>query len=75
MNSLHGQGICQPAERVIVEGRAEDNTPEAIYIKGAKSFAMAVQWHPEYNAAHDEVSRPLFEAFGADMRRIIASET
>ncbi len=73
VNSLHGQGICEPAERVVVEGRAEDNTPEAIYIKDAAAFAMAVQWHPEYNAAHDEVSRPLFEAFGADMRRIIAT--
>ena len=25
---------------------------------------MAVQWHPEYNAANDPVSKPLFEAFG-----------
>jgi putative glutamine amidotransferase len=25
---------------------------------------MAVQWHPEYNAANDAVSRPLFEIFG-----------
>ena len=27
-------------------------------------FAMAVQWHPEWNAANDPVSRPLFQAFG-----------
>ena len=26
---------------------------------------MAVQWHPEWNAANDPVSRPLFQAFGA----------
>jgi putative glutamine amidotransferase len=26
---------------------------------------MAVQWHPEYNAASDAVSKPLFETFGA----------
>jgi putative glutamine amidotransferase len=25
---------------------------------------MAVQWHPEYNAASDAVSKPLFETFG-----------
>jgi len=24
-----------------------------------------VQWHPEWNAANDPVSRPLFTAFGA----------
>jgi putative glutamine amidotransferase len=26
---------------------------------------MSVQWHPEYRAAQDPVSRPLFAAFGA----------
>jgi len=75
VNSLHGQGICRAGERVVVEGRAEDNTPEAVYIKDAAAFALAVQWHPEYNAAHDEVSRPLFEAFGADMRRVIGQKS
>ncbi|MEO1918867.1 MAG: gamma-glutamyl-gamma-aminobutyrate hydrolase family protein, partial [Paracoccaceae bacterium] len=62
VNSLHGQGICQPGDRVVIEGRAPDNTPEAINIDGAESFALAVQWHPEWNAEHDKVSRPLFEA-------------
>ncbi len=68
VNSLHGQGICQPGPRVIIEGRANDNTPEAIRIADAPGFALGVQWHPEYNAAHDEVSRPLFKAFGAALR-------
>jgi len=68
VNSLHGQGICLPGDRVVIEGRATDDTPEAIYIEGAKGFAIAVQWHPEWNAEHDEVSRPLFEAFGAALR-------
>ena len=68
VNSLHGQGICIPGERVIVEGYAPDSTPEAIYIEGADGFAIAVQWHPEWNAEHDEVSRPLFKAFGAALR-------
>ena len=68
VNSLHGQGICIPGDRVVVEGRAPDNTPEAIYIEGAEGFAIAVQWHPEWNAEHDEVSRPLFKAFGVALR-------
>lgn len=68
VNSLHGQGICGIAPRVIVEGRASDNTPEAIRIADAPGFALGVQWHPEYNAAHDEVSRPLFKAFGDALR-------
>ena len=32
VNSLHGQGILRPGERVIVEGIAEDETIEAIRI-------------------------------------------
>ncbi len=67
-NSLHGQGICIPGPRVVVDGRAPDGTPEAIYIKDAPGFAMAVQWHPEWNAANDPVSRPLFQAFGRALR-------
>lgn len=63
-NTLHGQGIKEAAERVSVEGWAPDGTPEAISIKGAPGFALAVQWHPEYNAAKDPVSRALFGAFG-----------
>ncbi|KGB81854.1 glutamine amidotransferase [Rhodovulum sp. NI22] len=74
-NTLHGQGIKTPGARIVVDGYAPDGTPEAIYVKDAPGFTMSVQWHPEYNAACDPVSRPLFEAFGdavqqwADCRR------
>jgi len=63
-NTLHGQGIKQPGERVVIDGHAPDGTPEAIYIAGAAGFTMSVQWHPEWNAAADPVSRALFSAFG-----------
>ncbi len=63
-NTLHGQGIEQAGDRIVVDGRAEDGTPEAIYIEGAEGFALSVQWHPEFNAVNDPVSRPLFSAFG-----------
>ncbi|MAH83459.1 MAG: gamma-glutamyl-gamma-aminobutyrate hydrolase [Rhodospirillaceae bacterium TMED8] len=64
VNSLHGQGIDEPGERVIIDGRAPDSTPEAISIKDAPGFALAVQWHPEYKAADDNVSFSLYRAFG-----------
>lgn len=67
-NTLHGQGIKQPGPRVIVDGWADDDTPEAIYIEGATGFCLAVQWHPEWNAAGDPVSRPLFAGLGAAAR-------
>jgi putative glutamine amidotransferase len=63
-NTLHGQGIKTPGARIAVDGRAEDDTPEAIYVKDAPGFTLSVQWHPEWNAADDPVSRPLFSAFG-----------
>ncbi|MEM1130253.1 MAG: gamma-glutamyl-gamma-aminobutyrate hydrolase family protein [Pseudomonadota bacterium] len=63
-NTLHGQGIKEAGARVVIEGWAPDGTPEALHIAEAPGFSLAVQWHPEWNAARDPVSRPLFEAFG-----------
>jgi putative glutamine amidotransferase len=65
VNSLHGQGILEPGDRVVVEGVAEDGTIEAIRIADAPGFALGVQWHAEYNVQHNAVNRALFRAFGA----------
>ncbi|MCR8726794.1 gamma-glutamyl-gamma-aminobutyrate hydrolase family protein [Frigidibacter sp. ROC022] len=67
-NTLHGQGIKTPGDRVVIDGLAPDGTPEAIYIEGAPGFTLSVQWHPEYNAAADPVSSKLFGAFGDAVR-------
>jgi len=64
VNSLHGQGILKPGPRVVVEGVAEDGTIEAIRIADAPGFALAVQWHAEYDPQRNPVNRSLFEAFG-----------
>ena len=71
-NTLHGQGIEEPGARIVIDGHAPDGTPEAIYVKDAPGFTLSVQWHPEYKADQDPVSRPLFEAFG-DAARAYAS--
>lgn len=63
-NSLHGQAVLEPGERVVVEGVAEDGVIEAISLRDAPGFALGVQWHAEYDAESDPVSRALFEAFG-----------
>ncbi|QYX58182.1 gamma-glutamyl-gamma-aminobutyrate hydrolase family protein [Roseovarius sp. SCSIO 43702] len=67
-NTLHGQGIVRAGKRVVIDGHAPDGTPEAIYVKDAPGFALGVQWHPEWKAATDPVSRPLFDAFGEAAR-------
>ena len=64
VNSLHGQGILEPGQRVVVEGTAEDGTIEAIRIADAPAFALGVQWHAEHNAQANGVNRSLFQAFG-----------
>ena len=68
-NSLHGQAIVDWSDRVAIEGVAEDGVIEAISVPEARRFALGVQWHAEYDAAMDPVSRALFEAFGDAARR------
>ena len=63
VNSLHGQGILEPGDRVIIEGIAEDETAEAIRIADAPGFALGVQWHAEYDPQTNPINRALFEAF------------
>ena len=63
-NTLHGQGIKTAAPGLVIDGHADDGTPEATYVEGAPGFTLSVQWHPEYRASEDPVSKPLFEAFG-----------
>ncbi len=65
VNSLHGQGILEPGQRIVVEGVAEDGTIEAIRIADAPGFALGVQWHAEYDPQRNPINRALFQAFGA----------
>lgn len=67
-NTLHGQGIKTPGKRIVIDGHAPDGTPEALYVDGANGFTLSVQWHPEWQAGEDPVSRPLFEAFGTAVK-------
>jgi len=64
VNSLHGQAILEPGERVVTEGVAEDSTIEAIRIAGSSGFALGVQWHAEYECQRKPINRVIFEAFG-----------
>ncbi len=65
VNSLHGQGILAPGERIVIEGVAEDDTIEAIRVAEAPGFALGVQWHAEHDAGTNPINRTLSEAFGA----------
>lgn len=68
VNSLHGQGLDRLADALAVEAVAEDGTVEAVSVQGAKGWALAVQWHPEWRVRENPWSLRLFRAFGAAAR-------
>ena len=63
VNSLHGQGVNRLADGLVVEARAPDGVVEAFSLPGA-GFNLCLQWHPEWLAAENAVSRRIFQAFG-----------
>lgn len=64
VNSLHSQGIDRLGPPLAVEARAPDGVVEAFRVRAAQSFALAVQWHPEWKVLANPFSRALFAAFG-----------
>jgi putative glutamine amidotransferase len=64
VNSLHGQGVKRLADCLQPEAVADDGLVEAFSVKGAKNFAFAVQWHPEWKYGSNPVSLAIFKAFG-----------
>jgi len=68
VNSLHSQGIARLGAGLVVEARAMDGLIEAFHVADAARFAMAVQWHPEWEVMSNPFSRALFAAFGSASR-------
>ncbi len=68
VNSLHSQGIDRLGAGLAVEARAPDGVIEAVRVSAARGFALAVQWHPEWQVLTNEFSTALFAAFGAAAR-------
>jgi putative glutamine amidotransferase len=72
VNSLHGQGVDRLSDELVVEARAPDGVIEAFRVRNAPRFALAVQWHPEWQVMSNHFSRALFAAFGASSRERLA---
>ena len=51
-----------------IEASAPDGVVEAFRVRNAPSFAVAVQWHPEWQFSENPFSLALFAAFGAAAR-------
>ncbi|HTV52144.1 MAG TPA: gamma-glutamyl-gamma-aminobutyrate hydrolase family protein [Steroidobacteraceae bacterium] len=74
VNSLHSQGIERLGAGLAVEARAPDGLIEAFRVAQAPRFALAVQWHPEWQVMSNSFSRALFAAFGAASRERARSQ-
>lgn len=72
VNSLHGQALDQLGEGVEALAHAEDGLVEAIHLPGVEQFTLAVQWHPEWQAAQNPHSVKIFKAFGDACREYAA---
>jgi putative glutamine amidotransferase len=64
VNSLHSQGVQTLGQGLEVEARAPDGLIEGFRVRSASGFALAVQWHPEWQVMRNPFSRALFAAFG-----------
>ena len=69
VNSLHSQGIDELAPSLHADATAPDGQIEAVSMPGAEAFVLGFQWHPEWRWAENDVSRAIFEAFAAALRR------
>jgi putative glutamine amidotransferase len=68
VNSLHSQGVNRLAPGLRALGRAPDGLVEAFAIEGARAFAYAVQWHPEWGFRSVGLDGAIFAAFGESCR-------
>ena len=75
VNSIHGQGIDQLGEALSAEAIAPDGLVEAISVVNAKTFALAVQWHPEWKVNENAQSLAIFTAFGDACRVHLARKS
>ena len=68
VNSVHGQAVNRLAPGLRVEARAPDGLVEAFSVH-SMDFALAVQWHPEWQARDNPISMRLLRAFGHACRQ------
>jgi putative glutamine amidotransferase len=68
VNSLHGQGIDRLGAGLVAEANAPDGLIEAVSVANARTFALGVQWHPEWMHAQNALSTAIFRAFGEACR-------
>lgn len=69
VNSIHGQGVERLAPGLRIEALAPDGLIEAFSVEAAPSFALGVQWHPEWQVSDNPDYLAIFQAFGEACRK------
>jgi putative glutamine amidotransferase len=69
VNSLHSQGVETLGADLAIEATAPDGVIEAFRVAHSPTFALGLQWHPEWQFEQDPFSRALFAAFGTATRQ------
>ncbi len=68
VNSVHFQGVGELAPGLEVEAKAPDGLIEAYSARPNGAPVVAVQWHPEWDAATNPDSAAFFRLLGRAMR-------
>ena len=63
VNSLHSQAVDDLGKGLRVEAFADDGLVEAFSVQQAH-FALALQWHPEWQCMQNPTQQKIFVAFG-----------
>ena len=69
VNSIHSQGIDRLAPGLRAEAVAPDGLIEAISVADSPTFALGVQWHPEWQVLDNPNYLKIFQAFGEACRQ------
>ncbi|MGE8149256.1 gamma-glutamyl-gamma-aminobutyrate hydrolase family protein, partial [Pseudomonas frederiksbergensis] len=69
VNSIHSQGIDRLAPGLRCEAVAPDGLIEAISVDHSPTFAVGVQWHPEWQVLSNPPYLSIFQAFGDACRQ------
>lgn len=68
VNSVHRQGIDRLGDGLSIEATAaSDGLVEAFSARPCGATVLAVQWHPEWDAADNQISHRFFDLIGAEL--------
>ena len=63
VNSSHHQSVERAGDGLEIVARADDGIVEAVESTNPAHFVLGVQWHPERDWEHDDVSKAIFRSF------------